>query len=177
MVILRQALPSSGSGFLTCSNQIISLYFLSKGKDADAALIAGFGLGNFLLNAMFMSLAFGLNGALETFVSQAYGRRNLRLCSSYLHRSRVVVTICFILTFAILSNAERILLALRQDEQASKMAQVYIYYCAFPVYINSLNDGTRRFLNSLSLSFIPFQINAFGILAQIVFCKYFVQDC
>ena len=85
------------------------------------------------------------------------------------------MTICFALTFAILSNAERILLSLGQDKQASKMAQVYIYYCALPVYINSLNDGTRRFLNSLSLSFIPFQINAFGILAQVVFCKYFVQ--
>ena len=29
MVILRQAIPSSGSGFLTCSNQIISLYYLA----------------------------------------------------------------------------------------------------------------------------------------------------
>lgn len=113
-IILGQAIPSSGSGFLMCSTQIINLYYLAGGQEKiDPALIAGFGLGNFLLNAMFMSFAFGLNGALETFVSQAYGQNNLKLCSSYLHRSRVVVTITFILTFSILANSKSILILLR----------------------------------------------------------------
>ena len=36
----------------------------------------------------------------------------------------------------------------------------------------ALNDGTRRFLNSLSLSFIPFQIYFVGIMAQIALSYY-----
>ena len=30
-IILGQAIPSSGSGFLTCSTQIINLYYLAGG--------------------------------------------------------------------------------------------------------------------------------------------------
>ena len=37
-----------------------------------------------------------------------------------------------------------------------------------------LNDGTRRFLNSLGLSFIPFQIYLIGIMAQVALSEYFV---
>ena len=51
----------------------MNLYYLANGKEKDHALIAGFGLGNLLMNAIFVSSGFGLNGALETFVSQAYG--------------------------------------------------------------------------------------------------------
>ena len=51
-----------------CATGIINLYYLAS-KEKDKALIAGFGLGSLLLDIFFMSLGFGLNGALETFVS------------------------------------------------------------------------------------------------------------
>lgn len=38
-----------------------------------------------------------------------------------------------------------------------------------------MNDGTRRFLNSMSLSSIPFQISIFCTICQILFCEYFVK--
>ena len=52
-IILGQAIPSSGSGFLMCCSPIINLYYLAAGDDTDPALIAGFGLGNFLINALY----------------------------------------------------------------------------------------------------------------------------
>ena len=47
----------------------MNLYYLANGETKDDAIIAGFGLGNLLMNAVFISFGFGLNGALETFVS------------------------------------------------------------------------------------------------------------
>jgi hypothetical protein len=32
-------------------------------------ILAGFGMGNFFMNALFLAAGYGLNGALETFVS------------------------------------------------------------------------------------------------------------
>lgn len=38
----------------------------------------------------------GVNSALETFVSQAWGRQNLKDCGLNLHRALLLVTICYI---------------------------------------------------------------------------------
>ena len=47
----------------------------------------------------------GLNGALETLVSQSYGSGNLKLCGVYLNRGRFVLLCSFIPVAVILSNA------------------------------------------------------------------------
>jgi len=39
---------------------------------------------------------YGINTALETFVSQAFGRGNLRECALYMHRAIFLNTIVFV---------------------------------------------------------------------------------
>jgi Na+-driven multidrug efflux pump len=46
----------------------------------DAVLISGAGLGNMTINILLFSFMLGLAGAVETLVSQTYGRRDLKLC-------------------------------------------------------------------------------------------------
>ena len=43
------------------------------GKLGDASQLAGLGLGTCLLESLTLSIIMGMNGALETLVSQAYG--------------------------------------------------------------------------------------------------------
>lgn len=43
------------------------------GHLGDKALIAGVGLANMITNILVISGAYGLNGALETLVTQGYG--------------------------------------------------------------------------------------------------------
>ena len=57
----------------------------------------------------------GMNGALETLVSQAFGYGNITLCGVYLNRARVVGTLIFIPCVVLLIFAESILLKLGQD--------------------------------------------------------------
>lgn len=148
---------------------------MASGEKVSPALIAGYGIGNFLFNALFTSVAFGLNGALETFVSQAFGSNKLELCSSYLHRSRLLVTVLFVITFVVLIRMEKFLVKVGQDSEAAGFAIRFIYTNGFGYYMIIMNDGTRRFLNSMSLSSIPFKICIFCTFSQIVFCEIFVK--
>ena len=53
-------------------------------------------MGNMIQNMIGLSIVIGLNGALETLVSQAYGAGNLQLCGTYLNRGLMIVVVCFI---------------------------------------------------------------------------------
>lgn len=50
----------------------------------DPTILAAAGIGNMILNLFGMGLFYGLNSALETLVSQAYGAKNMALCGLYL---------------------------------------------------------------------------------------------
>lgn len=66
-------------------------------------------MANMIINMTVTSVAFGLNGALETLVSQAYGARELSLCGVYLNRSRLIITIFFLPLILLLINTSSIL--------------------------------------------------------------------
>ena len=53
-------------------------------------------------------------------------------------------------------------------------AQVYINYTAFAQYLLVLNDGSRRYLNSASLSKLAFHVYAAGVAIQIMLGQFFV---
>lgn len=88
---------------------VVLIYIGSYGGDNAADLIAGFGSGTLITNVLFNSFAFGLNGALETLVSQAYGAMDFDMCAVYLHRSRLVLLIFVIPCSALLLNTEKVL--------------------------------------------------------------------
>ena len=127
-----------------------------------------------LVDVIFASIGVGLNSALETFVSQASGQKNYALCSEYLHRSRFLVTLYFLVSMAILQHADSIILSLGQDKKVAEFAQVYINYTAFGHFFVVLNDGTRRYLNSVSLSKLAFQVYTMGVFVQILLGQFFI---
>ena len=47
--------------------QLVNVYFI--GQSNDAHLIAGFGMGNMLINVLAFATMQGMNGALETLIS------------------------------------------------------------------------------------------------------------
>jgi MATE family multidrug resistance protein len=78
-------------------------------------LVAGVGIGNLYIIATWLSVSFGLNGALETLTAQAYGAKNLQLCGVYLNRSRFIM-ICFCIPMSFLwFQAEKVLLFIGQN--------------------------------------------------------------
>jgi len=99
---------------------MINLIFLGHYNQAD--LLAGVGIGNMFMNMTGLSISIGLNGALETLISQAMGAGNIRLCGIYLNRGRFVLMCSNIPTILMLSQTEKILLMIGQNEIVSKHA-------------------------------------------------------
>jgi Na+-driven multidrug efflux pump len=74
--------------------ELINMCFI--GHLGDPAKVAGVGIANVYINMVSQSWIMGLNGALSTFVAQAYGAENMRLCGIYLNRGRFVTLLAFI---------------------------------------------------------------------------------
>ena len=91
------------------------IYFINAvfaGGLDDAAKLAGVGLGTVFINMICLHPLIGMNGAVETLVSLAFGANELVLCGTYLNRGRIINTCIFIPLIAIILNARPILSAI-----------------------------------------------------------------
>ena len=86
------------------------------GKLNDPVKLAAIGLGNMLNQLLPYTMMIGMNTALETLVSQAYGRKNIYECGLFLHRSLMLITIMFIPIAVILYHSDSILIFVGIDE-------------------------------------------------------------
>ena len=79
------------------------------GHHTNAQMIAGAGLGHVLNGALCMAFCFGMNGTLESKVSQAFGAKNYEMCGLWLKRGRTINS-CLMLPISILFfNSSRML--------------------------------------------------------------------
>ena len=92
---------------------MVDLIFL--GQLQNPALLAGVGMGTCIQNICGISIVIGLNNALETLASQAYGSKDLEICGVYLNRARFMLLIVFIPSFLILRQTEWILVLMGQN--------------------------------------------------------------
>ena len=81
----------------------------------DVNMLAGVGLANVFSCIALITVIEGINGALETLVSQAYGFGQLHLCGVYFNRGRFVLTAIFIPLAVMLCYSNQILIVLGQD--------------------------------------------------------------
>jgi MATE family multidrug resistance protein len=89
--LINLSIPAISSFALMVLQDQINFWFIGRLNDTNS--LAAVGLGNMLVALTAYSLVIGMNTALETLVSQAYGRQNLRDCGLYLHRSILMIMI------------------------------------------------------------------------------------
>ena len=90
--------------------QLSNTYFI--GNLNEPTLLGGVGMGNMLINVLSFAVIQGLNGALETFVSQAFGAGKFEQCGVYLNRAKYVATLIMIPIIIIYIFSDKILIAL-----------------------------------------------------------------
>ena len=110
------------------------------------SLMAGVGIGNIYMNILFVSTIWGLNGAISTLVSQAYGAGNLKLCGVYLNRGRITVAIFFIPLSILLFLSEYTFLLLGFDHEASHYAGKFCKGMTVSLFFTTQFDCNRKFL-------------------------------
>lgn len=93
---------------------LAGFYFHFETKENTISIIKGIGLGNMIMNVLCFDVCLGMNGAIETLISQAYGaskkvngppafQQEMRLlCGKYLNLARLVNTVFMILPTVIL---------------------------------------------------------------------------
>ena len=104
-----------------CSLQRLTLITntIFVGRLNNVPLLAGVGLATTIYCILCLTVLEGINGALETLASQAYGYGQLRLCGVHFNRGRLVLTAIFIPLAILLSFSEPMLIMLEQDPEVS----------------------------------------------------------
>ena len=110
MEITKFATPMIFGMLVYLMVQLTNTFFI--GHLNDPVLLAGVGMGNMLINVLCFAVAQGLNGALETFVSQAFGASKYDVCGVYLNRGKFVCSMIMIPIVIIYIFSEDILVAL-----------------------------------------------------------------
>lgn len=110
-IVVKLAVPPIVSSFFYMFVQLVNTYFV--GHLNDAVLMAGVGMGNMLINVLCFAIAQGMNGALETYCSQAFGQGKFRMVGVFHMRGRFVVTLLMIPLIIIFALSDQILIAIK----------------------------------------------------------------
>lgn len=114
---MKIGVPSTVTMISSFLIQSINVSF--AGHLGEESIMAGVGMANMYVNIFCMSLMMGLNGTLNTFVSQAYGFGDYWMCGVYLNRGRIVMTLLYIPLFVLFLFTEKTFNLLGFDPQAS----------------------------------------------------------
>lgn len=72
--VAKLAIPSIIALMFSCLAELINTVFIGHLNDPE--LLVGVGMGNIIIIMLCSSAYLGMNGAIETLVSQAYGSGN-----------------------------------------------------------------------------------------------------
>ena len=111
--------------------------------------VAGLGLGVMFINMFVFGTYEGLNGAIDTLVSQYYGTGDYKGCNLVYNRARVINSLIFIPVAVILVMSEEILVFLDQDLEVARVAQKFLLLQLPGLYICVHFDTLRRYIQAM----------------------------
>ncbi len=89
-------------------------------------MISAIGLGNSFIYAIGLCMGIGFPGAIDTLVSQAFGKEDFHMCGVYLNRGRVLMFTIFLPVAMLFGLSNYILLAMGIQADIAQIASNYI---------------------------------------------------
>ena len=152
----------------------LNLMFL--GHLGDKNLVAGVGLGGCFCNITGMISIYGMNMAMDTLISQAFGAGNYELCGVILNRGRLIMSLMFVPTFIFSFYVKTILIAWGMDPTVSEFSQQYVSAQVLGLYFLGLGYCQQRFLNNIGKTKIPMVGTLFATALHPLWCYIFVTE-
>ena len=90
-----------------------TLNLIIVGQMKDDTQTAAVGLGNAIITLFGIAILLGLNSALNTFASQAYGAREIELCGVYYWRARFVLLGAYVIVSPVFIYSDQLLKILK----------------------------------------------------------------
>ena len=152
--------------------EIANMFFV--GHLNDSVALASVGLGNMVINVTSYSIGIGLNSALDTLVTQAYGDKQYYLCGCYLNRGRIIQLLAWIPQIFILLNTKSILMFLGQEEVTSAAAETYVIVLMPGMFAIVQFEIVRRFLQGMKIFSLTMYIQLVMMILHFFWCYLFV---
>ena len=116
----------------------------------------------------------GLNGALDTLVSQAYGNHQYYLCGCYLNRGRIIQVIFFIPSCIVCIFSREILMALGQDYGQAEAARTYLVTLLPGMFAMCQFETIRRYLQGMGVFNLTMYIQGVTMALHFLWSYLFV---
>jgi len=146
----------------------------------DPIVVAGAGLGVMFINMFVYGTFEGLNGAIDTLVSQYFGAKDYTSCNRIYNKARIINTVIFVPISLILIFSDKLLILLDQDPEVAVITQRFVTYQLPGLYSITMYDTLRRFLQaqgSFELPVIGLVLtNIFHIVSLALALKYIEYD-
>ncbi|KAF7141589.1 hypothetical protein RHSIM_Rhsim06G0200800 [Rhododendron simsii] len=127
---------------------VVSVMFAGHLGDLE---LAGSNLANSWATVTGYAFMVGLSGALETLCGQGYGAQLYRMMGIYLQASCIISLFFSVLISVFWFYSEPILILLRQDQQISKSAALYMRYLIPGLFAYGVLQNILRFLQTQSV--------------------------
>lgn len=153
--------------------QLTNTYFI--GNLNEPVLLAGVGMGNMMVNMLVFAVTEGLNGALESLISQAYGAKKYEACGIFLNRGKFVCTLLFVPITCIFYFSDKILIGLHQDAQISHVSRLYCCQILPGIWAMAMFDATRRFLSAQLVTTVSLYVQLATLTLHVFCCWLFIS--
>lgn len=170
--ILAIALPNIAGYVMTLLNELTNTVVL--GHSGSQAALAAVGLANMMQNCVGLSVAFGIAGALDTFVSQAHGAQEHELSCYYFQRCRVLMALQLIWMVPLLWFSGDLLALIHEDRDVALKAGEYNRASVFGLFAIFQFEASRKFLQNREDAVPPALICFATSVLHIGWCAFFV---